>query len=329
MTKGRTSRGNRVLAFFVVAGGLSSALVADSLVVRHDKESVQLWSGADSVVEFSLSGSTVETAVEAEGAQILAARTDENDLAFYRVEQGRTERLADLPRPSRKLRAGPVLLAADERLEGVAWLEGTWQQDLTVRAATWNGTSWETNELVSGRMSGPQVALSGTVLGDGSWLLVWAGFDGTDDEIYWSRRVDGVWSTPKRLHAGNKVPDITPVVSVAGDSAVVAWSVFDGNDYRIRTARWQDQRWQVGSMLHGKGGLQADWERQDDRSFLVYRTIVPEAWHVVEYGQGGQRTGKSSVASEAPDRPVLAVREGALPRMRWPWTGPGRERPNR
>lgn len=258
-------------------------------------------------------------AVPAEGGHVIAGDDlGTGDLFFVHRFAGQSIDLPTPPSQESVLRSSPVLLTAGDRLEGTAWLEGSSQQDFTVLASVWNGSSWETVEEVSIQETGPQLALSATVLEDGSWLVLWAGYDGTDDDIFWSRRRDGTWSEPRRLHANNQVPDILPTITAHGPNAHAAWSFFDGNDYRTQTARWTGTGWALGATLDGLGSGRAAFENVAGRSFLTYRTVAPEAWNLVEFDlTGAQR--QTAVANSYSERPLVVLDEGFAPSLSWPW----------
>ncbi len=141
------------------------------------------------------------------------------------------------------IRRSPVLLVDDGTLAGVAWLEGAGERALSVRASAWNPEGFSAPQRVSGVGPGTQTALRGTVLADGSWMLVWTAFDGTDDEVVWSRRVGESWLPVERLGVSNTVPDIVPAVTASGTGALAAWSRYDGRDYRLVGARFNGDEW--------------------------------------------------------------------------------------
>ena len=258
-------------------------------------------------------------AVAAEDGHVIAGEDlASGDLFFLHRTGGATIDLPTPPSQTGALRSSPVLLTSNRRLEGTAWLEGSNLQDFSILASAWNGTSWEDVESVSIQKTGPQLALSATVLADGTWLVLWAGFDGSDDDIFWSRRLDATWSEPRRLHPNNRVPDILPTVTVTGNSAQAAWSFFDGNDYRIRTARWTGTGWVVGQTLGGRGSGRAAFENIAGRSFLTYQTVVPQVWNLVEFdGMGSQH--RTAVASPFDERPLVLLEEGSPASLSWPW----------
>ncbi|MCP4202956.1 MAG: hypothetical protein GY769_13620 [bacterium] len=282
--------------------------------------SARIWSRSAAPERVSMpTDRLARVAVAAEGGYVIAGdNLGTGDLFFVHRAGGLTTELPTPPSQTGVLRSAPVLLTTGDRLEGTAWLEGSSQQDFSVLASVWNGTSWENVEVVSIQDSGPQLALSAAVLDDGSWLVLWAGYDGTDDDIFWSRRVNRTWSQPRRLHPDNQVPDILPTVAAHGNSAHAAWSFFDGNDYRTRTARWSGTGWTSGPTLAGRGSGRAAFENVAGRSFLTYQTVVPETWNLVEFDLEGT-TPRTAVVGRYPERPLVTLEDGSEPSLSWPW----------
>ncbi len=311
------------MGFFALASGPIGAEVA----LEVDADSARIWRGREAPERVRLSPDLVaRTAVAAEGGVIITGDDQgSGDLFFLHHRAGST---TELPRPASlrgPLRTGPTLLALGDRLEGAAWLEGSGQNDFSIRAAAWNGSSWEDTEIISAPTGRAQLALSSTVLADGSWLVVWAGFDGEDDEIFWSVRRDGAWSRARRLHANNGVPDVLPTVASQGELAQAAWSTFDGSDYRIQTARWNGSGWDLGEMLNARGADRAGLEQLEGRSFLTFRSVAPDGWNLVEL----ERDGVTLWDTEAPphaERPLVSLHDNGAPGLSWPWRA---ERPRR
>ena len=153
--------------------------------------------------------------------------------------------LKQIPSPSgqiARLRVAPVLLTVDKELVGVVWLEGDNRQAMAVRFSRWLGITWSTPETISftGRA---QLALDATVLADGSWLVVWAGDDGEDDEIVLATVfADGSFSGPTAL-TDNLEPDILPTLTAHDTGAMLAWNQFDGEEYRVVVQQLFEGRW--------------------------------------------------------------------------------------
>ncbi len=147
-----------------------------------------------------------------------------------------------------------------------------------------------------------------TVLDDGSWMVVWTAFDGSDDETMWSR-FDGRWSPPRRLHEDNPYPDTTPTIVAVDGGAIVAWSAFDGADYRIRLARFDGRAWIDVDHRSGKGGVDPLLQHDHRGARLSYSTVVPDRWHAVELDQRGSERRRASTAQRSASRPAIEWRE--------------------
>lgn len=237
---------------------------------------------------------------------------------FLRRGNDRASRpLAEPPGQEGRERRGPVLLVDGGRLAGLAWLEGDDDRSLSVRAALWDGQRWQTPERVSYPGPGSQLALTGAVLTDGSWLLAWSAFDGQDDEIVWARRQGDAWQPVQRL-TDNSVPDITPALTATADGgALIAWSRFDGKGYQMRIAHFGRDGWSGEHPAAKSGSLYPVFlGGPAGGSRLLYLDAAPHGWSVLDLDGQGNVKARASVASPL-DRPVVAF-EGSQVRMRWP-----------
>ncbi len=243
---------------------------------------------------------------------------DRPDLLLIQKKDDQLEMLLPPTRGSARQRGQAVPLISDGRLEGISWVAGDRQADFQVFAATWDGNIWGDREPVSGIGPGSQLALTGAVLEDGSWLLVWTRFDGQDDETVFSRRVKGGWTSPARVHEDNEVPDITPTVVALEGGALAAWSWFDGSDYRLRTARYDGDRWIAGEVMRGKGGLFPSLVPGPMGVHLLYQTVVPETWTVVEVDALGILGRTATEVELRQDRPLMTSSSSGDLVLAWP-----------
>ena len=219
--------------------------------------------------------------------------------------------------PAGALRRGPVLLVDDGRLAGIAWLEGDGITALSVRSTAWSGQRWQATQQVSHPGPGSQLALSGAVLDDGSWLLAWSAFDGTADEIVWSRRVGGDWLPVRRASERNRVPDIVPAVTATkGGGALLAWSRYDGHGYQLRLARLDHGEWKGERAAGPSGSLFPVFLGEADHPRLLYMDAYPRAWSVLDLDAAGRTRAKARISSPL-DRPVVSF-AGDEVRLRWP-----------
>jgi hypothetical protein len=246
------------------------------------------------------------------------AATGRRRLFLLRGNDKSSRPLAEPPGQEGAQRRRPVILVDGGRLAGLAWLEGDGDTSLSVRSAAWaDDGRWQAPQRVSYPGPGSQVALSGAVLDDGSWLLAWSAFDGTADEIVWSRRLGGEWLPVRRVSERNSVPDIVPAVTAtAGGGALLAWSRYDGNGYQLRLARFERGVWQGERAAGPSGSLYPAFLGEPDHPRLLYLDAYPRAWSILDLDAAGRVRARASVSSSL-DRPVVSF-EGDEVRMRWP-----------
>jgi len=267
--------------------------------------------------------------------------------------------LASPPHQTGRERQGPVLLVRGGALAGLAWLEGDGGQSLAVRAARLRDGRWTAPDTVAPPGPGSQLALAGAVLADGSWLLAWSAFDGNDDEILWSRRAAGTvganarWTAPRRAADDNRVPDITPALTAAGDGALLSWSRYDGNDYRLVMARLgagsgpqaaaKPAAAGAAQGVIASGGSGGAWSAPEtvgpagslypafstsaadgSRTKLLYFTVQPRAWSLLELDASGKALRRAEMPAPSSDRPVVTGGARGEVRFRWPGRGEGK-----
>lgn len=230
-------------------------------------------------------------------AWLAAGTRDGSTLILLRGEDGEARRVP-APEAGEPLASSPVPLASGGELLGLAWLAGGDPQGLEVRFAPWTGGSlpgdgasiseWGAPETVAGPAPGSQTALAGTVLRDGSLLLLWAAFDGEDDEILWSLRSGGRWSEPARLAEDNAVPDIVPAVAPLTGGAVAAWSRYDGREYRLVVSRFDGRAWSAPEPAAPPGSLYPSLRPAADGAELRYLDARSGAWRSLHLDGSGR-----------------------------------------
>jgi len=244
---------------------------------------------------------------------------------------GNGQTVSTLPAPPGKtaaLRQEPLPLVEDGRLTGLVWLEGESRRSFGVRFAVWTGTAWDTPEVVAPPGPGSQLALTAAHLHDGSWVLAWSAFDGHDDEIVWSHRVNGAWSRPQRVAADNSVPDITPALTAAGETALLAWSRYEPalGEYRVVMSRLVQGHWTAPQAAAPPGSLFPTFEAAAPGSLrMLYRTAMPQGWEIVEMDTAGHALRHAAVTAAESARPVVSVVPTAATDapavFRWPAAG--------
>src|SRR6185295_5869252 len=243
-------------------------------------------------------------------------------------DDGAVTELPPPPGRASALRRQPLPLVEDGRLAGLLWLEGDSRTSFGVRFAEWSGAGWSAPQTVAAPGPGSQLALTAARLADGTWLAAWSAFDGTDDEIVWSRRGrDGAWSPAHRVAAGNDVPDMTPALTATGDGALLAWSRFDdgagaGGEYRVVVSRFRNGNgtWTQPAFAAPAGSLYPGFEPAPrGQVWLLYRMAEPRGWTLAELDTQGRPMRQANVKTEAAagERPV-ALETGNGPALAWP-----------
>ena len=281
----------------------------------------KLVSGPKGLRKIRVRRNELMVAVEETSGGLVAAgvvrKKDRRRLVFLEAGRSGTRRLPP-PRRTDDLRLRPVLLMDAGHLVGAAWLEGPDLRSLKVKAADWDGIRWSPVLAVSTASPGSQTGLTGTVLEDGSTLLVWSQFDGTDDELFFSWRRSGDFSTPQRISADNDYPDIAPSVTFKARGAVVSWSRFDGSDYSVWTADFGRGEWRKERRTGGPGSLFPQYLHRQDNLFLISRSAHPRGWSIQSSSRTGHMNRRSFVANDAATRPVLGTIDGNTVTLEWP-----------
>lgn len=242
---------------------------------------------------------------------------DGTELLLLMERDGSIERLPVPQGEGAKLSNQPIAMTQDESLVGLVWASGNDMRSLEIWAAEWLHGKWGDPELVAAKGPGSQLAPRAVVLEDSSWLVVWAAFDGEDDEIVWSRRDRGEWTKPRRVADDNAVPDITPALATIDGGAVLAWSWYDGNDYRLKLSRYLDGRWTEAMSFGERGSLYPSVVQGESGPLVLYKTVEPASWTVLELDRQGIGKRRAVVAVDVEDRPLLTIDSSREVLLRW------------
>jgi hypothetical protein len=228
------------------------------------------------------------------------------ELLFVERAGGVVRRIAPPPAPTAPIRAHPVLLTRTDQTLGTAWLEGDERERYAIRFAPWQGAGFGTPLEVGPAGPGSQLALTGTVLADGRMLLVWAGYDGEDDEIWAVVGRDRTWSAPVRVGGDNRVPDILPAVVASGNGALVVWSRLAGDEYRLAMASFDGRAFGEARLIGPPGTLDPSFESLAGSPALLFRDARTRAWVLSEMAQPGILGRTARVAGSADERPAVS-----------------------
>ncbi len=206
------------------------------------------------------------------------------------------------------LRERPVIFVAAGEPIGVAWLEGENRRSYAVRFASLHNGAFDEPLTIAPQGPGSQLALSGARLDDGRLLLVWAGYDGDDDEIWASvRGVEGDWSSAVRIAPDNHVPDITPALVVTREGALVAWSRLVDGDYRVVLTRLVGSSFQPARVAGPEGSLYPSFEHGLDAPVLLFRDARQRGWAVAEIEVDGSLRRPARIDAAESERPLVEL----------------------
>ncbi|MEM7583264.1 MAG: hypothetical protein AAF560_07780 [Acidobacteriota bacterium] len=258
---------------------------------------------------------------EGEAAWLAAAVARVDGQPQLRLIEGKGDAASVQPAPQVapvKQLMQPTFVAAAERVHALVWLAGDAHHKMAVQAARRLADgSWDATQTLSPPGKGTQIALTTAVLADGSWLVAWAAFDGTDDEILWSRYSAEGWSKPQPVAAGNAVPDITPSLYPTADGALIAWSRYDGDAYRVNVARFDGTAWSAPTVAGPPGSTSAVFSSVD-QPILVYRRPAEGAWAAMALDATGKVRHDAALVSAKSRRPAVASVSAEAIAFEWP-----------
>jgi len=287
---------------------------------------VSLISGVQSLRVAATSGAELEVPLDAgvrfravkaaEGGCIAAGVRGESALLLIHADLlgnassptsltwGEPQRLVT-PTPGGHYVSEPTPLVEDGTLLGMLWLAGDGPRSTSVLFAEFLGDHWGPTEVVSPPGKGSQIALAATPLGDGSFLALWSAYDGSDDEIVWSRYEDRTWSAPRPVAADNWVPDITPAVTVLGGRPVAVWSRYDDGGYRLVMSRLDDGTWSAPERFAALGSLFPRFDRSEDGTLLIFRDARSGIWTVLKLDENLRTTARASIETGGSAEPAV------------------------
>lgn len=78
----------------------------------------------------------------------------------------------------------------------------------------------------------------------GTPWLAWTGYDGTDDDIYYTYWKGNEWKKPEKVNTDDGWPDTLPILALNKEGAPeVRWSGFNGSKYIRYFSTWDSSRW--------------------------------------------------------------------------------------
>ena len=243
-----------------------------------------------------------------------------DDIFVAEVLEDGTLRLLPTPGAREHPRLFPRLVIDGGSVAGLVWRQGPHRDEQRLISAAWNGIGWDAEEVIAPDQCNERTALTAIVLGDGSWLAVWAAVDG-DDDLWWSRRSRTGWSQPKRVHADNGTPDVAPRLTRIPSGALLAWSWFDGSDYRLRLSSFEARKWRELGIRSGRGADPVEFVDLPTGPGLLHTYVGPEPsdpyrWSLIHLDRSGRELLRKDVRHQDLRSPAVVMRDDDL-LLRW------------
>lgn len=116
---------------------------------------------------------------------------------------------------------------------------------------------------------------------DGQLWMAWVGFDGVDDDIFFSRWDGVAWDLPVRVHIDNVTPDLFPLMGIdPGGALWIQWSGYEDDGYHQFRSSWNGHSWDE---------KQAMAEKAVVKDGLLLEPVVEE--DIVQVGVTAQESG--------------------------------------
>ena len=244
-------------------------------------------------------------------------RPSRREIVLIEVDRSHSRRVDAPDKQTDPFRLNPNLLADRRQVQGMAWLEGPDMKSLSVRLALHDDYDWSDPVVIPRPTRGSQTGLSGTVLEDGSWLLVWVGHDGSDDDLFFSRLVGDSIAQPRRVTPNNSVADVMPSVMATEQGALLAWSRETDGEYRIHVSRFEGGHWTDAKTIGPAGSIEPSLAYEVDRARISYREAWPRRWTVAELDSLGRPTRRVEVEAQNEHRPAVENSSGDRLELVW------------
>jgi hypothetical protein len=107
-----------------------------------------------------------------------------------------------------------------------------------------DGNKWSSEPIKLATDHSSAITPSALAAHDGVIWLVWAGNDGEQDEIYYSRFANSAWQKPMLINAANETPDIKPKIALNEQGSIeVRWQGFRDEKYTTLVSTYTTNGW--------------------------------------------------------------------------------------
>ncbi len=152
----------------------------------------------------------------------------EETIIYYSSKTGNTWTPKEVVAKGYKFMFTPAVASGNERIM-VVWVESNGPRNHKIFFSEKISDSWSNPKEIS--TSFQEVSAPALIIYNHKFHLFFAANNGDNDDIYMSSYDNTYWSVPKRIHAGNSVPDILPQPEVSNGILSVMWQSYNGSNY--------------------------------------------------------------------------------------------------
>lgn len=229
---------------------------------------------------FFLSGSCVaddgsDTSVVNEELWVWAEVGEQPDTIFFSRGSGDTWQEPLQLSDNRGLNVVPAVVKLNDGKVFVAWSTyENGESKITYRQETEGGWS-EPEAYISGLSQ--NMAPSLLVDAEGVLWLIFAGFNGVNDEIYYATWQDGQFGTAEAI-TDNDIPDILPVTGLSPEtgSLWVQWSQFSTAGYVKYQSIREDGEWSTPQQVEADIDEENDNSVSEETAEAEFELVIPD-----------------------------------------------------
>lgn len=160
--------------------------------------------------------------------------------------------------------------------DGRKWLVWTAidQDGPTIKHAVFDKGQWSEPETIPSQLSSN---IAPAVMVDTSNIpwVVWAGNDGDDDDIYFTRFIREKWEDVRQINESNDVPDVSPLIELSETKQPqVTWEGYHNGKYRLVRSTWDGKRW--GQQVELEEEHLQDEEEQPEKDIPLLPDFVQD-----------------------------------------------------
>ena len=124
----------------------------------------------------------------------------------------------------------------------VVWTQSEKKKKLLYFSTDKEGQWSKPSQIITGMDDNRNVTIA--IDSEGQPFIAWTGVDKTYSDIFWSRIVHDAWSSARKVHGHNKVPDVDPVLWISDNGDItLSWQTFIDGRPVTAFVQWAGKSW--------------------------------------------------------------------------------------